>query len=285
MSLSDALRRPEHTGDRRCWPCTAVNVAIVGLGALLVGRRRRRLGLLFGAVGLALVALRGYVVPGTPTVAPALVRASPLPDEWFHDAPPGAGVTRGPAVERETPDAERAGGLADEDAPDGEALLGRLVEAGVVTVDGEALDLDPGFAETWEARMDELADHDIEGLADAVREVAHAAAVSALSNADGEWVICSDGSGHFEGETWLTRPVAIAEAAAVHALEEDIDDPALRRAAAGPLRMFLLDCPDCGTELEEATTASCCGGHGTMERPDDVLACPTCQLWVYTFDE
>ncbi|WP_435195108.1 hypothetical protein [Natronomonas sp. EA1] len=307
MSLLDDLRRPEHTGDRRCWPCTVVNVALVALAAIVTGRKRKGLGLLVGVVGLALVALRGYVVPGTPTIAPKLVAASPLPDAWFHDEPPAAGITQGPAVDRggepdetpateetpddasedrETPDPEQAGGLADEDAPDGEELLGVLVEAGVVTVEGEALELAPAFAEAWEARMDELAAQDIEALADAVREVAHAAKVTAFSNEEGAWVICADGSDTFEGETWLTRPVAIAEAAAVDALSEWLDDPALRRAAAGPLRMFLVDCPDCGTELVEATTASCCGGYTrTSEVPEDVLSCPECQRWVYVFEE
>lgn len=281
MSSLDAFRRPEHTGDRRCWPCTVVNVAIIVVVAAMVGRRRRALGVALAALGAGLVYLRGYAVPYTPTFAPKLVAASPLPDAWFHTEAPT------PGLEREGGESGDEGLGGTEDL-DGEQLLETLLAGGALTVDGEAVDLEPAFAETWHEEMAALADLDTEALADETFEVAHAREVS-VYDGDGdphEWVVLSDGSGSFQGRTWLSRPVAIAETAAVRALEDSLDDAGTRRAAAGPLRMFLQECPDCGTGLREESAASCCGGYtGPKTEPATVLACPECNLRLYTFDE
>ncbi|WP_255196361.1 hypothetical protein [Halorarius litoreus] len=298
MSSLDAVRRPEHTGEMRCWPCTVVNLLVVGALALVVGRRRKGVGLAVAAVGLTLVALRGYVVPYTPQFAPKLVAASPLPDEWFHmesatATPPVDAVADEAEAGDDTPDldpdAERDAetGLAG-DEPDGEELLATLVEVGAVTLDGEDVRLDPEFETAWYDAMEPLADLDTEALTEEVLSVAHAKDGFVFDGDmdDHEWVVLTDGSGSFQGRTWLSRPVAIAETAAVHALDEYVTEAATRRAAAGPLRMFLQTCPDCGTELREESAASCCGGYnGPSEVPPMVLACPDCRQRLYTFDD
>jgi len=140
MSVLGALRRPGRTGANRCWLCTVVNVLVVALLAAVLGRRRRGLGLGVAAVGALLVSLRGYVVPYIPAFAPKLVAASPLPDGVFHTEPPTPGIER---TETEAGD----NGLGDPGDADGEQLLETLVEAGALTVDGDAIDLDPAFAD------------------------------------------------------------------------------------------------------------------------------------------
>ena len=281
MSALDALSRPDYTGDDRCWPCTIVNVVLIGVIAAVLGRRRRALGLGVAALGAALVYLRGYAVPYTPAFAPKLVSASPLPDDLFHTEPPAPGIER---KEDEPGD----DGLGDSADVDGEQLLETLRDAGALTVDGDAIGLDPTFADAWHDEMATLSDLDTEALAAATLEVAHASDAS-MYDGDGdphEWVVLSDGSGSFEGRTWLSRPVAIAETAAARALEAYIDDESTRRAAAGPLRMFLTECPDCGADLSESSAASCCGGYtGPTDEPATVLACLDCNLRLYTFDE
>lgn len=269
MDRLDALRPLAHTGDDRCRPCTVVNVAIVAIAALLLGRRRRGAGLAVAAVGLLVVWLRGYVVPFTPRFAPALVAASPVPDEWFgHERAPAPGPTEG---------------LGDD--VDGEELLKRLVEAGVLTADGEAVDLAPDFAAAWEAEMERLAALSTEALADATFDVARAADASVVDGTRREWIVLGDGSGDVDAQTWLSRPVAVAETAAATTLAGWLSDPTIRRAAAGPLRVFLSECPDCGTALVESSTMACCGGTTTpREEPDDVLACPDCDARLHTFE-
>lgn len=303
----ERLRRPEHTGENRCWPCTVANVVLVALGALLLARRRRALALTAAAVGGAAVWLRGYVVPGTPRFAPRLVAALPLPSDPFdHDEyapdPSASGVAGADVGADGTADSLPASGTDGGEASAanggttapaepgslggeglGEELVERLLAADVLEPDGEALVLGSSFDETWRAAMADLATMDADALAEATFEVAHAATVDTFENEDGEWVVLGDGSGEFDGETWLTRPVAVAEAGAVRALADRVDETTAR-AAAGPLRMFLHECPDCGTELVESTTAACCGGMtDPRSEPDEVLACPECRARLYTF--
>lgn len=306
-SLAGRLHRPEHAGERRCWPCTVVNAALVGVVALVVARWRRLAALPVVLVGAALVYVRGYVVPGTPRFAPRLVAALPLPYDPFDHEIPGreppqealAGPTAGAVTDRteagggdsKAPGTERPAATGEPDTlgdavePDGEAVLGALVEAGVVVVDDERVAPDPAFREVWEAEMADLAALDTAALAEAVHEVAHAAGVRAVTER-GEWVVLDDGSGGFAGQAWLPRPVAVAEAGAVRALEGPGLDRPTRLAAAGPLRTFLETCPDCGAGLSETTTASCCGGTtNPREVPSDMLFCPDCDVRLFTFED
>lgn len=74
----DRLRQPEYIGENRCMPCTIVNVVIstglavlVGIGGFLAGIESLiagGLGVAILVVGLAAIYLRGYLVPGTPTL-------------------------------------------------------------------------------------------------------------------------------------------------------------------------------------------------------------------------
>lgn len=65
----ETIRRPEYTGENRCMPCTVLNLivgaAMSGLLALTVSPVAGGLGLV---VSVAAIYLRGYLVPGTPTI-------------------------------------------------------------------------------------------------------------------------------------------------------------------------------------------------------------------------
>lgn len=292
-------RRPEHTGERRCWPCTVANAVLVLGAALAVARRRRLAALPVLLVGTALVYLRGYVLPGTPWFAPRLVAPLPLPyDPFDHDVPgrepPGEAIAE-PGTGTEPGEDGRTGegtpspvsepdALGDAAEPGGEEVLSALVESGVVVVDRERVAPDPGFREEWEAETADLAELDTEALADAVHEVARADEADAVSGERGEWVVLGDGSVGIAGRTWLSRPIAVAEAGAVRALEDRGLDRPTRLAAAGALRTFLETCPDCGAALEETTTAAACCG-GPKEEPADVLYCPDCDARLFTFGD
>ncbi|PSP99885.1 hypothetical protein BRC94_06525 [Halobacteriales archaeon QS_5_70_17] len=309
MTTETTGDRPSRPGgdpiqERRCWPCTALNLALLAVVALVAGRRRRALGALAAAAGGAAIYARGYLLPYTPQVAPRLVAAAGL-EEWFHggaasgrapdDAGGGslAGVPGGTGGDTGR-DGDRdgsAGADADGPAPSGEAVAEALVESGALEADREALAPSADFRERWTAAMADLRELDDAALAEAT--LAASAAAEAWSVTDDgpltpvprEYVVLSDGSGEVTGETWLSRPVAIAETAAVEALEPYVDDGATRRAAAPAFRAFLESCPDCGAPAVETTTAACCGTTtGADTRPDEVLACPDCDVRLYTFE-
>ncbi|MXR19811.1 hypothetical protein [Halobacterium bonnevillei] len=116
MSTIAGLKRAEFTGSNRCWPCTALNVALLALVVGVLAPFRPIPAAAAAVVGTAVIWLRGYLVPYTPRFAPKL--AARLPGDVFDHSP-------------------RADSLDDvrDGAADGEAVLEALVEAGVVTVD------------------------------------------------------------------------------------------------------------------------------------------------------
>ena len=68
VSLFRSLRREEHTGENRCLPCTVVNVAIAVALAGVLAFVALELAVLVFLASLLAIYLRGYLVPGTPTL-------------------------------------------------------------------------------------------------------------------------------------------------------------------------------------------------------------------------
>lgn len=267
LDAVDDLRDPAYTGQNRCWPCTLVNAAVVAVVAVALAAATAPLGvvvavavaIVVAAVGLALVALRGYVVPGTPRFAPRLVEPLPVPFGHAGDEPVGAD----------------SDALAVADDP--EALLTRLIEADVVVADGDDLRLAGDVRGDWEAAMATLrakGDDDLAG--DLAEAVPFGAEVTPL---DGWFDVVG------EREASLSRPVAIAEVAAVDVLTDRGIDHDTAAAAATPMRTFAEVCPACGGPVTETTLRNCCGGPGgVFENPETpVLACEDCETVVAEF--
>lgn len=280
----DRLRRPAYTGDRRCWPCTVLNLVLVAAGGALVSLWSRPVALLAAALGVGLVALRGYVLPGTPRFAPRLVALLPA----------SVSVGHGDDADR-PPD-----GLAD--AGDPERVLAALVDAGVVSVgddggaesdgdggDGDGEDdesgaaapdlyLDPAFRDAWTDRMAALRAADESAFLD---RVAAACPTAVDARLDGDRVLLAG-----ERDVRTSRAVAIAETAAVETLRERGVPDGVGPRAATPLRTFLRTCPACGGSVRETTVRNCCGGPGSVyghpEQP--VLACEDCETVVVELD-
>ncbi|MDB2225234.1 hypothetical protein DJ83_07480 [Halorubrum ezzemoulense] len=299
----DAVSRPEHTGENRCWPCTAVNAVGVAVVALLVGRRRRALGVSVALLGAAAIRLRGYVVPGTPRFAPRLVEPLPVAFGPDHDdgvdsgslaeagasgaAASEAGASEavdrgtddpdaagdGPAVDPADPDGVGDGGEGD---PDPEATMEALLDADALVDDEGTLRFAEGFRTALDERVESL-----RGAAD--EELAERAAAVAGEDVFGE---VHDGRILLDGrrDAWLSRPIAIAETAVGELLRERGVDPVVARSAARPLRAFLETCPACGGPIRDTTLRNCCGGpngvSGNPERP--VRACADCDAVVFT---
>jgi hypothetical protein len=263
--MIDGLRKSEYTGENRCWPCTVLNISMLlfacaCIARLLPGTRSCRLGIasMVGAIGGAVITLRGYLVPGTPEFAPKLVAV--LSDS-------------------SQPPAEHGSLAGNPDEETGERALSELLDVGIIHAVGESLHLDERFRTDWREEMEIVRNGD---LAAAVRDAASSSA-STKTVEDGAFVVVS--AGGLETERWLSRPVAIAEVAAVRTLAEFDVDPDVRVQSASALRSFLYDCPVCDTPLEETSADRCCGSGSSnpLEAPDDVLACPECGQRVFTF--
>ena len=220
------LVRPEHTGANRCWPCTAVNLALLAAGCLVLVAVSPVASVLLAVVGTAAVRLRGYLVPYTPRFAPRLVQH--LPWNPFHV---GAGNPQSPGLSPTGRPSSASGGegtgdgatdtdptaaddgegrsdgrdgrrertpatLADATTADGEAILSGLVAAGVVAATGEDVHFASAFGRRWQAEIEALRERSPSALADAMLAAAPTAErARAVTERDRDYVVLFDGSG------------------------------------------------------------------------------------------
>ncbi|WP_121741110.1 hypothetical protein [Natronorubrum halophilum] len=269
----DRIRRPEYTGENRCWPCTITNsiaLAVLVGGLAILGRR-----LTAGVVALAgtvAIALRGYVVPYTPRFAPTLVGT--LPIDPFDHGRPDAGTGSLSNV------GSTADG-ADPAVPTGETVLSELLEAGAIAVDGDEIVLERDFREEWHREMRTLREADLATL-ERIADRRTDSSVDARTRRNwGRSVLVLDGG---DALVTLPRGVAVAELAATRALEGRVDSPAIRRAAGRPLRSLLERCPLCDGPVT-VSRSSCCGEVTPIGRtPPKKLVCSACNERFFTFD-
>lgn len=256
--IIDKLRAPETTGPNRCWPCTAANLLVATVVAVAVGRwvnPPAGAGVLVVA-GVA-VWLRGYVVPGTPSLVKRYV-----PDR----------VVR--AFERDRDP------IPVDDHIDADALLR---EAGVVrSRPGGALELDPTFEADWTARMYEIG-----------RDTDEAVALGGLLGVSPgrveRWYAGPALTARVDGRRvgqWESRAALVADVAAGHVLATRLARwgdvrPHHRTELIGALRPFISTCPSCEGEVTLGQTAvpSCCG-------PDEVIAatCLACDARLFELE-
>lgn len=278
MDPLGSLRNTAHVGPNRCWPCTVLNAAILAGLVLVVSVLSPLLALLVLVLGIAGITLRGYVIPFTPRFAPRAVGAFPGAGRLFpsdkHDS------NTGPS--QHSPYGGTPGSIGDDNA-DGEHVLTTLIDAGVIVGDTD-LGLSEDVATDWRQRMDALATESTDNLSDAVIDAAPDPIKTRTVGEDGrEWIVVTDQDESLASETWLSRPVAIADVAAVDVLDEYGVPQSMAADAAPSLRLFLDACPDCGGAVAKTTGDGCCGGFGPGG-PTPVLACRECDQRLAALD-
>lgn len=248
-TILDQLRQPEYTGDNRCLPCTAVNsvlgIAVSGLAGIgtivLIGSTLVAgivMGLVFG-VSAAAIWLRGYLIPGTPTLTKRYLPTRVL--RWFGKSP--------------TPDRSQ-----DIDV---ESIL---LETKVVEPREEVDDLQLTSAFQRQLQT-ELTDFGTVDQAEILELIG-------VDNIDTEPEIDDRGNAvvlyadQRRIGQWPSRAALKADIAAGRVLQDWIDEwiryhPADRAALLGGVRVFLEECPDGGgpVELRSETVESCCSEH------------------------
>lgn len=268
------LRRPEHTGENRCLPCTVVNAGIAvllaaGAGvAAVAGGAGADLGVVLGAGVLVIcgvtIALRGYLVPGTPWLTRRY-----LP-EWvlaqFGKAPADAGG-----------DGDGAGDPTFHPEQD-------LVAAGAIEEcpDRDDLCLTDGFRADWLAAIDRVRAEDAD----------RAELLAALDIEEGEVSYEEYGDafratvdGSVAGR-WESRAAFLADLGAARVLADrhpDWSGLGLRQRSQllHGLRLFLDTCPECGAQpdFETETVQSCCWNHEVA-----AVSCPGCGARLFESD-
>ena len=245
--ILSGVRQPEYTGENRCWACTVANtglavVASVALWALLAfpadlaAWSVPAAAVLFVA-SIGSIWLRGYLVPGTPTLTKRYFPEWFL--RWFDKAPEPQRSATDIDVERELMDA------------------GILEECEQV----DDLCLDDAFGDAWRARIETIREDevspellrdffpvDVSDLEFDVREDA------VMARMDGTLVA-----------QWESDAALIADAAAADVFQDRYEDWGAYTFDAqfelvGGLRLFLERCPNCDGPIAfgEEIVESCC---------------------------
>ncbi|SEQ79360.1 hypothetical protein [Natrinema salaciae] len=100
LDVVDDLKQPEYTGENRCEPCTVLNLVIAAVVGSVIARKSRLGGLLAIGISIALIYLRGYLVPGTPTLTKRYLPPEVL--RWFGKDPDPAVASGLGAVDAST---------------------------------------------------------------------------------------------------------------------------------------------------------------------------------------
>jgi hypothetical protein len=263
MSFSERvhrLRQPEYTGENRCIPCTIVNLLIAVLVSGLVAIASPPVAAVVFAVSVAAIYLRGYLVPGTPTLTK---RYFPDPVLRLFD-------------KHELPEPPTV-----EDDSDVEAFL-LDVDAVEVCREGTDLCLTEGFREAWYDRIERLreqgdVDEGVVALFEGLDIDPNRVRIESYGDAY-EAYIDDTRVGQ-----WESRAAYLADIGAEAELRER--HPAWHRLGfderteiLGALRLWLERCPTCDgpVTLGEETVESCC-------RSIDVIAatCEECGARVF----
>ncbi|MDQ2051758.1 hypothetical protein RBH26_14870 [Natronolimnohabitans sp. A-GB9] len=221
-TVTTSLRQPEYTGEHRCLPCTIVNVglaAALAVGVSLVATGGLGVGVFLAA--LAVIYLRGYLVPGTPRLTEQYLPASVL--GLFGKAPVG---------DRSL------------EAPTADDPWETLVAAGVVDRNDDEIALTAAFRET------------LQRAANRRSEPPDADDVAALVGAN---TVESKGPQSFSIDgnqllRWESAAALVADVAAVSVLRERLDWDVLdgddRLELLRRIRLLLERCPACGGAVE-----------------------------------
>ncbi|WP_247003633.1 hypothetical protein [Halosolutus gelatinilyticus] len=271
----DRLRQPEYTGENRCTPCTIVNVAIaVALAAAVAVVSPLAAPIAFG-LSLAAIYLRGYLVPGTPTLTKRY-----FPDRLLakFDKEPAPG---GPAIETGGSETGSASaGETDAGEPvepvDLEAyFLERDVIAPCLAGDGtEDLCLDEELREAWRAEIESVRDADVESEVAAFLEI-DPERVTVVGSTD-------RATARVDGRSaarWESEAALIADVAASRVLGDRLPDwgsrPLDQRSQlSSGLRAFVERCPSCGGSIsvDAETVESCCRSYEVY-----AITCDDCE--------
>lgn len=259
-SAVDAFRRPEYTGENRCLPCTVLNVVLVtGVSLSLAAWLEPVVGIATATIGIGLVYLRGYVVPGTPYLTRRFLPNAVL--SYFEHGPS---------------ETSPRGNDGDSDFdPETEFLT-----AGVLTpcLDRDDLCLDSLFRASWRSEMSSVAG-DLDNAVYRLLPPAFDDPVNVGFRGD---TVVTQVSGTTVAE-WPSRAAFVADAAGAAALAE-VDSKWADRGfeertkLLGGLRLWLDQCSLCDgdIELSEGTVESCCRSVDVVE-----ASCTSCGARIF----
>lgn len=288
IDVIDTCRQPEYTGENRCEPCTVLNLVIAMILSSVVARKSKLGGVIAFGISIGLIYLRGYIVPGTPTLTKRYLPTEIL--RWFGKDPESEVASGFSGMERTTPlssrDSSSSGTYSTPSTTDestdsetkpsenksnssGEDLETFFLNHGILklSTDVDDLRLTDEFEEKWTEATEPLVDSDIsvEMIIDSFGIEPDGDQNLEFVDQDGVQILKSKSA--LIGQ-WPSRAALIADIAASNVLQSWVPDwndldPEERGSMLNGLRMFLEVCPTTGgnIELDEEVIESCCSSH------------------------
>jgi hypothetical protein len=288
IAVLETLRQPEYTGENRCEPCTMLNLIIAAIFGSVIARKSKLGGAIAVGISIVLIYLRGYLVPGTPTVTKRYLPPAVL--RWFgkdpeqelatgirgdNTAPQPSSGDQSQSTTQPTSavaDESKNGGGRTPESESGFAeeeletffLVHDILEP---CTDADDLCLTDEFEADWTTATEPLVDSDISG-----ELVVETLGIKVDDQEKFELfeqneVLILQSEGRWVGQ-WPSRAALIADLAASRVLQSWV--PKWNNFGSeeqGPilngLRMFLETCPTTGgnVQLGEEVVESCCSSH------------------------
>jgi len=261
-SIVDQLRQSEYTGKNRCTPCTVVNVAIAAIISALATIVSVVFGVSVFALSLSTIYLRGYLVPGTPTLTKRYFPEHVL--QWFDKDPTTL-------MNDETVEIDPEQILLDANA----------VEP---CQDGTDLCLTPRFRNAWREYV-----HTVRGNNLGEKSLTNALDILPEDNQ----IIVDQHGDAFVAHTddavvaqWSSRAAVVADIAAATELAERSPDwtvstPSEIARILMSLRIFIKQCPECDgpVQFEQEVVESCCRSYDVV-----ASACQNCDARLFEME-
>lgn len=264
MTLADRLRQPEHTGENRCAPCTAVNFVIAAIAGALVAVVSTITGVGVFILSVGTIYFRGYLVPGTPTLTKRYFPERVL--RWFDK------------------DTDSTAPLGDEPIDvDPEQML---LDTGAVEPDRDGTDLrlTNEFQHAWRERISTAREHDLdeEYLAGALAVPLQTSEITI--DRHGEAFVAHTGEAVI-GQ-WSSQAAVIADVAAAAEFSdrsptwEELTPAEIARVLMS-LRIFIEQCPHCDgpVQVEQEVVESCCRSYDVV-----ASACQDCDARLFEIE-
>lgn len=251
--IIERYRQPKYTGENRCMRCTTVNFAIaMVLGTIVFGGSVMNGAPTWITIGAPLVIvtvagvqiwLRGYLVPGTPTLTKRYFPAWLLRLFGKEPGPAGGVFTDSTA----TVDIEDA-----------------LLEADALETvsDTEEYQLTADFQTQYREALEHLPMEHDEALTEAIAAEFDLSGPLSISETRSALQVRKEGQ---QVGKWESRPALLADVASCNVLStrsEQWGDMNFneRRQVVGGLRLYVDSCPSCDgpTSFDTKTATSCC---------------------------
>lgn len=271
--IARRIHQPEYTGENRCLRCTGVNLFIATVFSGALWFVSEPLALASFGVFVGIIYVRGYLVPGTPTLtkqySPAVAARifEPAPDR-----------TR---AGRRTPPHERDDDWTDNGTVDSERLL-RAIGAVTDCETEDDLCLTADFSDAWTGLIERLRDADVRTVLAKVTDTTVSEEQITVEKTGSAFSVEYDGEKGFYHGRWVSKAAFVADMAAdleIQARSERWKGTEIARVhLLEGLRVFLERCPACGGPVttSEEVVESCCSSRSVL-----ATACEECDVRLF----